>query len=200
MFSHVEDSLVAYMLRADCLQRWPLMYSSDENVAEHTFGVAIIAHRLAAYALALGEDIDPNSVAVKALFHEAAEMGGVGDIPGPLKRATPEMYEAVKAIEHSTEVSMVECLSSEYMRSFYRDLVVQECVPSREKQIVKFADEIQMLIKCTREVGSGNSEFCIAKQRQSELVADLVERHKIVACFMRTDFMLCVSALDNLQK
>ncbi|WP_199438362.1 5'-deoxynucleotidase [Vibrio owensii] len=200
MFNHAENSMMAYMLRADCLQRWPLMYGSRETVMEHTFSVALIAHRLAVYGLEMGEDIDPNSVAVKALFHEAAEMGGVGDIPGPLKRATPEMHAAVKALECRAEESMVECISSDFAREYYRDILIQGKVPAREKQVVKFADELQMLLKCCKEVNSGNGEFSTALDEQRSLVDVMARDHKIVALFMENEFPLCISTLDNLQK
>ncbi|MGR5448730.1 5'-deoxynucleotidase [Vibrio sp. PNB22_3_1] len=201
MFKHKQGSLVGYLLRSRYINRWPLMHSNDqENVAEHCFAVAVIAHRLGLYGLREGRDINPDRLATLAIMHEASEAAGVSDLPGPLKRSNETFYQAIKQIEHDTEESLVRTVGCHLSRRLYKPLIVQsrnEDVIS--KKFVKAADEIQMLIYCQKQLNSGNGEFKHAHASQLEIVKQYESEMEEVKLFMDNDFPSCVATLDQLQ-
>ncbi len=90
----------ALLARLRLVQRWGLMRATEtENVLEHSHQVAVVAHALAVIGVRFcGRSLDPNMVAVVALFHDAPEVF-TGDLPTPVKYATPEMRTAYKGLE-----------------------------------------------------------------------------------------------------
>ena len=76
----------AYLNRMKYINRWGLMHSAmNENIMEHSQQVAVIAHALATVSnVYFGGQLDANSIAVKALFHETSEVL-TGDLPTPIK-------------------------------------------------------------------------------------------------------------------
>ncbi|MGR5347475.1 YfbR-like 5'-deoxynucleotidase [Vibrio mediterranei] len=200
MFTHVANSLIAWVLRADRTNRWPLMFvKQPESVATHCFEVGVIAHRIGVYAQALGKDVDANRLVTLALFHEASESGGISDIPGPLKRANPELRKAIKAMERQVEVSMTDSVVDDYSRGIYRGVIVQSEVPSYEKALVKAADELSMLKKCHFEIACHNPEFEAVLQSQKAVVESLCEQFEEVRLFYENDLPACLQSLDELQ-
>ena len=71
----------------------------NENIMEHSQQVAVIAHALATVSnVYFGGQLDANSIAVKALFHETSEVL-TGDLPTPIKYFNPEIRDAYKKLE-----------------------------------------------------------------------------------------------------
>lgn len=66
--------------------RWGLMRNTRaENTQEHSLQVAMIAHALAVIGTRMYEqDLDPERVALLAVFHDAEEVI-TGDVPTPIK-------------------------------------------------------------------------------------------------------------------
>ena len=91
---HDSDDSLAYsfyamMDRMQYINRWGLMRNNrTENIKEHSMDVAIVAHALAIIRNRFfGEGrlpVDPQQVAVYALFHDATEII-TGDLPTPIK-------------------------------------------------------------------------------------------------------------------
>ncbi|MEY2843901.1 MAG: hypothetical protein RI920_1938, partial [Pseudomonadota bacterium] len=65
----------AHLARLRFIKRWGLMRNAvDEDVAQHSWDVAVLAHALAVISQQVfGRAVDPNAVAAKALFHDATE-------------------------------------------------------------------------------------------------------------------------------
>ena len=91
----------AVIRRLRHIKRWQLMRQNDEeNVAEHSFEVAILAHALAI----IRRDIlqlpcpDPSAVLEVALFHDVSECL-TGDLPTPVKYYNQELQDAYQALE-----------------------------------------------------------------------------------------------------
>ena len=89
-----KSNFFAYISRMKYINRWGLMRSTrEENVAEHSHEVAVIAHALAVIQKKkLGIDIDAGSVVLLALFHDATEII-TGDLPTPVKYNNPNIME-----------------------------------------------------------------------------------------------------------
>lgn len=166
------NSFYAYMSRLKHIQRWGLMRSvQPENVAEHTFQVAIIAHALCLMHNEESEEkVSEQDVVLQALYHETAE-AITGDLPTPIKYYNKEIREAYKGIEREAEHSMLEMLP-EPLRSCVRPYVMGDTDPE-VRLIVKAADRISAYIKCIEEKKSGNTEFEYAASRILESIQDM---------------------------
>ena len=94
------SAFFAYLSRLRFIERWGLKRNTQrENVMEHSWEVAVIAHALATIREAVfGRPVDANAVAVAALFHDAAEVY-TGDLPSPIKYHSAAITSAYKAIE-----------------------------------------------------------------------------------------------------
>ena len=70
------------MARLKWIDRWALMRnSSDENLAEHSLEVGMLAHALCVIGNErFGKKLDPDRAAVIGMFHDAGEII-TGDMP-----------------------------------------------------------------------------------------------------------------------
>ena len=80
------NDFFAYVNRLKYIERWGLMRRTEsENLWEHSFQTAVLAHCLALIAKnELGKKADENRVAARALFHDVTE-ALTGDLPTPVK-------------------------------------------------------------------------------------------------------------------
>ena len=81
-----QHAFFAMMARLKWIDRWALMRnSSDENLAEHSLDVAMLAHALCMIGNEyLGESLNPDRAAVIGMYHDASEIL-TGDMPTPVK-------------------------------------------------------------------------------------------------------------------
>ncbi|RUT29544.1 5'-deoxynucleotidase [Paenibacillus zeisoli] len=161
----------AYMYRLKAIHRWSLMRStSTENVAEHSFHVAILAHLLCEIANQLyGKHLQADRAATLALFHDATEVF-TGDIPTPVKHHNPRLlsnFREMEAIAAERLASMIPPA----LKPVYEPLLDPASETDKElRKYVKAADSLDAYLKCTWEVASGNREFAAAKaQLQNKL-------------------------------
>lgn len=152
----------AYLDRMKYIKRWSLMHSTtNENIMEHSQQVAVIAHALATISnVYFGANLDANSIAVKALFHETSEVM-TGDLPTPIKYFNPEIRDAYKSLEKLANERLLSLLPSQ-LSAEYAKIVMDDV--SEEHKFVKYADKICAYIKCVDEVKRGNAEFAKAKE------------------------------------
>jgi 5'-deoxynucleotidase len=144
--------------------------TTDESLAEHSAETAFIAHALAIIGnKKFGKNYDANSVAVVALYHDAAEIY-TGDLPTPVKYYSEEMRKNYKKIEAAAEKALVSRLPEEF-RDVYGEII--SGAVKEEKRLVKAADKICALIKCVEEGKSGNREFASAEKSTRESIAAL---------------------------
>jgi putative hydrolase of HD superfamily len=113
--------------------------TSPESIADHSWGVAVVAMLLVDMMRADGESIDGERVLRMALLHDIAE-ARTGDVPMPNK--TPAMSEAL----HTLEQSIVEEMLPPAHVALWRE---SEAGETLEARIVKASDKIQMMIKLT---------------------------------------------------
>ena len=147
------------------INRWALMRNvKNENLAEHSFQVAVVAHMLALIENKYcGKNIDVGNVAVVALYHDAAEIF-TGDLPTPVKYFNDDIAKAYKHLEHLAEDKLVDFMPREFVDDF-RPLISSKAVDPEVKRIVKDADTICAIIKCDHELKANNHEFAAAKKR-----------------------------------
>ncbi len=165
----------AYLDRMKLINRWPLMRNLEqENVAEHSLQVAIIAHGLAVIHNQLQTDdqekIDIGQVVCHALFHDASEVL-TGDLPTPIKYFNPNIAREYKQIEHAAQSRLLSLLPQAYQET-YQPLIHIHHVDSNIQRIVKDADVLSAYLKCCREIALGNPEFKQPQQRLSGLLKE----------------------------
>lgn len=165
----MKKSFYAYMSRLKHIKRWGLMRNNmEENVAEHTFNVTLIAHALCMIKNTyFGGAVSEKDVLAAALYHEAGEVI-TGDLPTPIKYFDEDITRSYKKIERHAEDTLVSMLPEE-MRGQIGPYVRQE-EDAEVKRIVKAADRLSAYIKCTEELKAGNREFEKACARTKEAV------------------------------
>lgn len=153
---------LAYLSRLRHIVRWGLKRNTaPENVVEHSWEVAVIAHLLANVRNTyFGDRLDANAVAAAALFHDASEVL-TGDMPSPVKYHSPEITRAYKAIEHRAQLELWQQLPPE-LQPAYRPLLLDDDLPAAHHELIKIADTLSALLKCRHEMRAGNHEFATA--------------------------------------
>lgn len=155
----------AYVSKLKYILRWGLKRNvENENVKEHSFDVATIAHALALIRNRVyGGDLDANEIAVIALYHDASEVL-TGDLPGPIKYFNPTIAEAYKDVEKAAKTKLLTMLPNE-LQDEYSPLIQDHLLPEGTRRLLKAADVLSAYIKCIHEVDSNNHEFQVAKER-----------------------------------
>lgn len=200
MFKHKENSFVAWIMRLKWIKRWPLMHSlMPEQVATHSFEVAIIAHNIALIGVdKFNREYNPSDICVAALYHEASESAGLSDIPSPVKYANPDITEAVKDLERNIEQSLIENATPQYLQKHLRPFVIQNHLDPIVKGIVKSADDIAAYFKTTEEINLSNMEFHGANISQKQKVLEACKKYPEVKEFYDTQLPPCLMTLDQL--
>ena len=95
----MSHSFFAYIFRMRYIARWALMRNTrTENVEEHSYEVAVLAHALAVIGRdVFHKDVSPEKAATAALFHDAPEII-TGDLPTPIQYFNPELKNAYKDV------------------------------------------------------------------------------------------------------
>ena len=165
-------SFFAMLSRMKNIRRWALMRNTrSENICEHSHEVALVAHALALLTNRnYGGQVDVNRCVLLAVYHDVPEIL-TGDMPTPVKYYNPAIREAYRQVEESACAKLLEMLPED-LREEYRTLLLCED-GSPEWQIVKAADKISALIKCTEEVNQGNREFVSARRATEQSIRDL---------------------------
>jgi 5'-deoxynucleotidase len=165
----LDGHFYAYLYRLRLIQRWVLMRSAvPENVAEHSFQVALLTHALCTIASEVfGRQVDTGRAVILALFHDAEEVM-TGDIPSPVKHHNPGMLRSVREIESLAADELLRMVP-DALRGAYRPLISSPRDPELMRW-VKAADALDAYLKCAIEYAAGNREFAVA-ERQLEAKA-----------------------------
>ncbi len=157
-----KSAFFGYLGRLKWIKRWGLKRNiEEENVMEHSWQVATIAHALGIiHNQNFKGNIDVNKVAVTALYHDVSEII-TGDLPTPVKYFSKHIQTAYKAIEAEAEQELLHLLPKK-MQPVYRELLLHDQVDPLIGKFVKAADVISAYLKCQMEVNAGNKEFTTA--------------------------------------
>lgn len=147
----------AYIFRMRYIARWALMRNTrTENVEEHSYEVAVLAHALAVIGRdVFHKNVDPDKAATAALFHDAPEII-TGDMPTPVKYFNPEIKTAYKAVERVAQDKLLSMLPEELVPA-YESLLREN--DAAVIPYVKAADKLAAWHKCQEELKVGNTEF-----------------------------------------
>ena len=152
------NEFYALMSRMRYITRWGLMRNTfSENISEHSFQVAVLAHALALIRRDILhlEGPDPDRCAVAALYHDVTEIL-TGDLPTPIKYYNPDIKAAYKQVERVAGERLLTMLP-EALRDSYAGYVLEE--DEAVTPLVKAADKLSAYIKCVEEQKAGNTEF-----------------------------------------
>ncbi|MDY5820711.1 MAG: 5'-deoxynucleotidase [Candidatus Borkfalkiaceae bacterium] len=158
-----EFDFYAYLMRMKYIKRWALMRStSEENIMEHSWEVAVIAHALAIIKNEkFGGKVDEYKTLCLAVYHETSEVV-TGDLPTPIKYFNREINSAYKSLEKDANERLIAKLPEE-LQNRYREFILDD-PSSEEHKLMKYADRICAYIKCLEELKVGNKEFLKAKE------------------------------------
>lgn len=157
----MQNHFYAMMSRMKNIYRWGLMRNTrQENLSEHSLEVAQIAHALAIINRErFGGNADPNFAATVAMYHDTAEII-TGDMPTPIKYYNGIIKDAYKQIESAAEAELINMLPDDFKAEFVSVYNPDELT----KKLIKAADKLSALIKCTEELNMGNREFAAAER------------------------------------
>ncbi len=194
--ANIKTSFYAYLSRLRWIKRWGLKRNAhEENVMEHSWEVAVIAHTLALIKNRyFGSNVDANAIAAAALYHDVTEVI-TGDLPTPIKYHSPAILNAYKRIEHQAETELLKLLP-ETLQDDFRPLIQHEQLPDEHQQIIKAADKISAYLKCQTELKAGNTEFELAAEQLAQNIHALQQPE--VVFFMNAFVPSCGLTLDGL--
>ena len=108
----MQYSFFALISRLKNITRWNLMRNTrTESVAEHSYIVSIIAHALALISREVfnNGEINPERVAIIALFHDSTEIF-TGDMPTPVKYLNDDIKQIYSKIEQTAAEKLISSL------------------------------------------------------------------------------------------
>lgn len=182
------SSFFALVSRMRYIDRWALMRNArEENLAEHSLDVAVIAHALCIIGnTRYGRQLDAERAAVLGLYHDVPEIV-TGDLPTPLKYSSRRMHSAYGEAEDAAISELLDALPED-LRDSYESILRHPDDDPYLLRLVKAADKLAALIKCIDEAGSGNGEFRSAEASTraalDEMAADLPEVSDFLAEFI----------------
>jgi 5'-deoxynucleotidase len=157
-----QSHFTAYLFRLKLISRWPLMRNVlRENVAEHSWQVACVAHLLALIDNRYFEGAhQPAEIALLALYHDVSEVL-TGDLPTPIKYHNPQIATEYQKIEKMAQQKLLTLLPEALQADFQPLLTPPEDKASQ--RLIKQADMLCAYLKCLEELQAGNHEFTAAK-------------------------------------
>lgn len=198
IMKNISSSFYAYLSRLRWIKRWGLKRNAhEENVMEHSWEVAVIAHTLALIKNRYFDGkVDAHAVATAALYHDITEVI-TGDLPTPIKYHSDAISAAYKQIEAQAELALLNLLPQE-LRQDFAQLIQHEQIPAAHHQLIKAADKISAYLKCQAELKAGNREFETAAEQLALKISESEQPEVIF--FMQTFAPSCGLTLDGLMK
>ena len=166
------NEFYALMGRMRYITRWGLMRNTfSENIAEHSFQVAVLTHAL----VLIRREIlkldapDPDRCAVAALYHDASETL-TGDLPTPIKYHNADIKAAYKQVEKIAGNRLLDMLPQQ-LRACYEHQVLED--DAEALPYIKAADKLAAYLKCLEEQKAGNTDFDSAARQTWQAMEDM---------------------------
>lgn len=165
------NNFFGMLARMKYIDRWGLMRNTiDENIAEHSLEVAVIAHALAVIGnVRCGKELNVEHIAMMGIMHDTTEII-TGDLPTPIKYYAPEIRDAYKKVEHIAANQLLSEIPED-MQDAYRDILIED--DSEDWKYVKAADKLSAYIKCIQEKNTGNTDFEKAEMATKKALEDM---------------------------
>ncbi|MBO5494587.1 MAG: 5'-deoxynucleotidase [Eubacterium sp.] len=166
----MSSNFFAMVNRMKLINRWALMQNTkQENIAEHSHSVAVIAHALALIGnRKFGKNYNAERACLLAIYHDTTEVI-TGDMPTPVKYYNDEIRNVYKDIEHIAGQRLLSMLEEDF-KNDYEPLFEKQEGDAELWALVKAADKISALIKCIEEKRMGNLEFDHALVKQEKII------------------------------
>lgn len=173
----------AYMYRLRSIKRWSLMRSTAvENVAEHSYNVALLAHLLCEIGnQVFGSKLNAERAATLALFHDATEVF-TGDIPTPVKHHNPRLLANFREMEEIASERLTGMVPPELVATYGALVSPSTSMNPADQELLKYvkaADSLDAYIKCAWELASGNREFAVARDQLRQKL-DLLNQQEVI--------------------
>lgn len=180
----MQSVFLALLYRLRSTARWSgMMTVQPEDVASHTFGVAMIAHMLCTIDQTVyGKTVNLERILGTALLHDAAE-SILTDIVAPVKKYNSAIEEAFVHLENIAERQLLDALPKD-IRSPYEELL--DRTDPDIADYVHAADKLDALCKCKMEVRRGNQDFIPAKNQIEKSLQPYADKMSSVRYFMET--------------
>jgi 5'-deoxynucleotidase len=168
----MESHLLANLYRLRYIERWSLMRNvMKENVAEHSFHVALITHCLCSIANEVfNKEVNTEKAVTLSLFHDVTEVF-TGDIPTPVKHHNPDILKNFRDIEELA-AERLSNQAPEDLKEIYKTVIYEQCEEELSR-FIKAADLLDAYLKCVTELSAGNREFVVAKKQIEEKIKGL---------------------------
>ena len=190
------NNFFGMLSRMKYINRWGLMRNNiNENIAEHSLQVAIIAHGLAVIGnKRFGRNLNAEHIALMGIMHDTTEII-TGDLPTPIKYYAPEIRDAYKKVENIAANQLLKELPED-MQEAYEDILIED--DSIEWKYVKAADKLSSYIKCIEEKNTGNTDFAKAEDTIRKALEDM--QMEEIDVFIEEFLPAYVMTLDEINK
>lgn len=190
------NNFFGMLSRMKYINRWGLMRNNiNENIAEHSLQVAIIAHGLAVIGnKRFGRNLNAEHIAMVGIMHDTTEII-TGDLPTPIKYYAPEIRDAYKKVENIAANQLLKELPED-MQEAYEDILIED--DSIEWKYVKAADKLSAYIKCIEEKNTGNTDFAKAEDTIRKALEDM--QMEEIDVFIEEFLPAYVMTLDEINK
>lgn len=140
----------------------------SENVAEHSYHVALLTHMLCMIGNIYCErELNAERAVTLALFHDASEVF-TGDIATPVKYDNPLLLASFREMERIAGERLLSMTPTKLQPTYARLLLNPDPLDIQEQELhkyVKAADRLDAYLKSTLEVAIGNREFEVARKQ-----------------------------------
>lgn len=190
------NNFFGMLARMKYIHRWGLMRNTiNENIAEHSLEVAVIAHALAVIGnVRLGKHLNEEHIAMMGIMHDTTEII-TGDLPTPIKYYAPEIRDAYKRVEHIAANQLLSELPED-MQESYRNILIED--DGEEWKYVKAADKLAAYIKCIQERNTGNTDFSKAEASTKKVLDEM--QMEEVEIFMKDFLPSYTKTIDEISK
>lgn len=165
--------------RLKFIERWATSFSlKKENVAEHSYIVAVISHILAMIDVELNKScINPCEIAVQALYCYSFECF-TSHIISPIKSITPGIKDSFDELKKIYSERLFKSVPEEFQKCF------QTLSPSEKSQeIISMSKSIATYLYCFFQVSHGNSDFKNKAILEKKRIDKLKKNYNYVNCF-----------------
>ena len=190
------NNFFGMLARMKYIHRLGLMRNTiNENIAEHSLEVAVIAHALAVIGnVRLGKHLNEEHIAMMGIMHDTTEII-TGDLPTPIKYYAPEIRDAYKRVEHIAANQLLSELPKD-MQESYRNILIED--DGEEWKYVKAADKLAAYIKCIQERNTGNTDFSKAEASTKKVLDEM--QMEEVEIFMKDFLPSYTKTIDEISK
>ena len=195
-----KSHFLALLSRLKYIERWSLMRNSrEENLAEHSLEVAMIAHMLCVIGnVRYGRELDANRAALIGIYHDASEII-TGDMPTPVKYANNDIRDAYKGVETAAQQTLVSTLPVDLQPVIGDAFQVHDDPDDIYlHELVRAADKLAALVKCIEERESGSGDFAMAERSTREKLEGFARRMPEVPDFLEEFLPAYGKTLDEL--